>query len=307
MVLVRNADYRGRFRGNVRQVELSLLADLSARLEMYEANGSDVLDFMFFPPAELDDARQRHAGEHVSGPRLFTSYVGFDVSRPPFDDVRVRRAFALATDRETLADVVLRGRDAPATGGFVPPGMPGHSAGIGLPYDPDQARRLLAEAGYPGGRGFPAVGSLMRRAHESQGEYLEAQWRENLGIETAWETMEWGAFFDRLRRAPPHIFLLGWIADYPDPDNFLRVSSMRRFTRWRNEAYDRLVEKARRAMDQEERMRLYRQADRILNEEAAILPLIYWRFHLLMKPWVRKYPASALRTWFWKDVIIEPH
>ena len=86
-------------------------------------------------------------------------YLQFDVSRPPFDDVRVRRAFVLATDREALVKAA-RPDCFPATGGFVPPGMPGHSPGIGLPYDPGQARRLLAEAGYPGGQGFPVVECL---------------------------------------------------------------------------------------------------------------------------------------------------
>ena len=309
LVLIRNPKYHGRFRGNVQRVELSLHADPSVRLEMYEANGLDILDMMFFPPAELDDASQRHAGEYVPGPRLWTPYVGFDVSRPPFDDVRVRRAFAFATDRETLADVALRGYDSPATGGFIPPGMPGHSAGIGLPYDPEQAGQLLAEAGYPGGRGFPPADLLARRSDESQSEYLQAQWRENLGveIEIAWETMEYEMFFGRLRREPPSMFLLGWIADYPDPDSFLRISTFLHWTRWQNETYDRLVEEARRIMDQGERMRLYGQADRILIEEAAILPLYYLRSHLLVKPWVKKYPTSAIKWWFWKDVIIEPH
>jgi oligopeptide transport system substrate-binding protein len=309
LVLIRNPNYHGRSRGNVQRVELSLHADPSVRLEMYEANGLDILDMMFFPPAELDDASQRHAGEYIPGPRLWTPYVGFDVSRPPFDDVRVRRAFAFATDRETLADVALRGHDSPATGGFIPPGMPGHSAGIGLPYDPEQARQLLAEAGYPGGRGFPPADLLARRSDESQSEYLQAQWRENLGveIEIVWETMEYEMFFGRLRREPPSIFLLGWIADYPDPDSFLRISTFLHWTRWQNETYDRLVEEARRIMDQGERMRLYGQAERILIEEAAILPLYYLRSHLLVKPWVKKYPTSAIKWWFWKDVIIEPH
>ncbi|NIU61783.1 MAG: peptide ABC transporter substrate-binding protein, partial [Pseudomonas stutzeri] len=97
-------------------------------------------------------------------------------------DLRVRRAFSLATDRETFANVFLGGLAFPATGGFIPPGMPGHSAGIGLPYDPEGARRLLAEAGYPGGRGFPAVETLSSRGSNEEGG-LPAQWRENLGVE----------------------------------------------------------------------------------------------------------------------------
>jgi oligopeptide transport system substrate-binding protein len=235
--------------------------------------------------------------------------VEFDVSQPPFDDVRVRRAFVLATDKETLADVVLRGRDSPATGGFIPPGMPGHSAEIGLPYDPDRARQFLAEAGYPGGRGFPVIDLLTRRVHQSQSEYLQAQWRENLKVEVKiiWETMEYGRLRERLHREPLSMYLHGWIADYPDPDNFLRISTSQHWARWQNEAYERLVEKARRAMDQEERIELYRQADRVLVEEAAIMPLYHSWQHLLVKPWVRMYPTSALKSWFWKDVIIELH
>jgi len=232
--------------------------------------------------------------------------MGFDASRPPFNDPRVRRAFALATDREALADVVMKGSAFPATGGLVPPGMPGHSAGIGLPYDPEQARQLLAEAGYPGGRGFPLVDGLAFPGCESQSEYLQAQWRENLGVEITWETMGPG-MLGRLDREPSHVFFSGWLADYPDPDSFLRANPARRQTRWQNEAYERLVEEARRVSDQGERIKLYRQADRILVEEAAIIPFTYGRLNMLVKPWVRKYPTSALTGWFWKDVIIEPH
>ena len=307
MVLMRNPQYHGWFTGNLQQVELDFLTDPSAQLELYETDGLDILDLLRLPPPERDRARQGHAGEHVSTPRLHTLYVGFDVGRSPFNDVRVRRAFVLATDRETLADVLMRGYFFPATGGVVPPGMPGHSAGIGLPYDPEQARKLLAEAGYPGGRGFPVVESLTRPDFVPLSEYLQAQWRENLGVEIRWEVTEQAMFFGRLEREPPHIFLMGWEADYPDPDNFLRVVPIRRYTRWQNVAYDGLVEKARRLMDQRERMKLYRQADRILVEEAAIMPLYYGRSHLLMKPWVRKYPMSATGWRFWKDVIIEPH
>ena len=305
MVLVRNPAYHGRFRGNVERVELCLLAEWSAILAMYEADGLDVLNLQYFPPPDMDRARQRHVGEYVSLPKLTTSYVGFDVRRPPFDDPRVRRAFVLATDRETLAGVVMRGLRVPATGGFVPPGIPGHSAGIGLPYDPDRARQLLAEAGYPGGRGFPVVDSLTRR--ESQSEYLQAQWRENLKVEITWEAIGLGMLVYGLNREPPHMFLVVWSADYPDPDSFLRVSPVQHWTRWQNEAFDVLVEEARRATDQGERMKLYQQADQILVEEAAIMPLTYGRGHLLVKPWVRNYAISATGKRFWKDIIIEPH
>ncbi len=310
MLLERNPAYHGRFTGNLLQVELSSPSRQPARvLQMYEDNRLEAFHFGRIPQADWYRAWQRYAGEHVSGPSLMTWYIGFHVNRPPFDDRRVRRAFTLATDRETLADVARRGYVSPATAGFVPPGMPGHSPGIGLPYDPESARHLLAEAGYPGGRGFPVLESLA--SHWPwvvlTVEYLQAQWRENLGVEITWRQMELGRLLDRLSREAPHMWLTGWIADYPDPDNFLRVSTWRVNTGWQSEAYDGLVEGARRAMDQGKRMRMYQQADRILVEEAPILPLFYSRLHMLVKPWVKKFPVSPLKWWFWKDVIIEPH
>jgi ABC-type oligopeptide transport system substrate-binding subunit/class 3 adenylate cyclase len=309
MVFLRNPEYRGRFRGNVQHIDL-LALEWSAALKMYEDDSLDVLDLRLLPPPEMDRARQRHAGEYLSVPSLATIFVAFDAGRPPFDDVRVRQAFVLATDREMLGDVIWRGYVFPATGGFIPPGMPGHSVGIGLPYDPQQARRLMAEAGYPGGRGFPVADALTPHEHEPLSKHLRAQWHENLGVEITWQPMEYGAFVERIctEPEPPSMFLGRWHADYPDPDNFLRVGPAMWLPGWREETYAGLVEEASRSMDQEERMDLYKRADKILVEEAAIMPLNYVRLHLLIKPWVKKHPTSATTMlWFWKDVIIEPH
>jgi ABC-type oligopeptide transport system substrate-binding subunit len=308
LVLERNPDYHGRFTGNVERVELSLYAAQPERLlQMYEEDGLDVLTGL--PAADMDRARQRHAEDYFSGPSLSANYIAFDVSRPPFDDPQVRRAFTLATDRETLAHVILRGYFFPATGGFVPPGMPGHSPDIGLPYNPEEARHLLAEAGYPGGRGFPAIECPMGQDAGGQPptEYLSANWLENLGVETTWKQTELRRLMELIYEATPHLWFLGWVADYPDPDSFLRTNEWRLRGGWQHETYERLVEDARRVTDQNQRLRMYQQADRILVEEAPILPLLYGRFHMLVKPWVRKYPTSPQRLWFWKDVIIEPH
>jgi ABC-type oligopeptide transport system substrate-binding subunit len=307
MVLERDPTYHGRFGGNVQRVECSFFAGPPARfLRMYEENDLDICGDL--PPAVMNRARLRCAGEYVAGPRLQTCFIGVDVARPPFDDRRVRRAFALATDREALADMVLGGYAFPATGGLVPPGMPGHSPGIGLPYDPESARRLLAEAGYPGGRGFPAIECLARDdpGHDLLYEYLAAEWRETLGVEVAWRESEADSFYDRMAAATPHMWMVGWVADYADPDDFLRVQWWLA-PGWMDQEYNRLVEQAGRALDQTERMAMYQQADRILVEKAPIVPLTYGRFHMLVKPWVRRYRTSPLYGWFWKDVILEAH
>jgi ABC-type oligopeptide transport system substrate-binding subunit len=311
MVLERSPTYRGRFAGNVRRVELGFHVDQPAGpLQMYETGGLDMLDFDGVPPAEWNRVRQRHAGEYVSGPIRWTRYVGFDVTRPPFGDRRVRRAFTLAADREALADQALGGFVSPAAGGLVPPGMPGHSPGIGLPYGPERARQLLAQAGYPGGRGFPPV-EAVAPSGPSAGvvvDHLRTQWLRDLGVEITWKSMEWGRYVDRLDRETlaPHLWLMGWGASY-DPDGFMRFGEWRRTGGWRNEAYDALVEGARQVMDQGERMRMYQEADRILVDEAPVLLCNYARFHLLVKPWVTKFPISDTGDWFWKDIVIEPH
>lgn len=306
LVLARNPDYHGHFQGNVQRVELFPLTDWSARLQMYEDDALEVLGITFFPSAKRELARQRYAGEYVSRPVLETCFLVFDVNRPPFDDVQVRRAFALAINRETLAEGVLQGYATAATGGLLPQGMPGHSPDIGLPYDPERAQRLLAEAGYPGGRGFPAVDALAPRVVEARVAYLQSQWREILGVETAWQTPEWATFLDQLNNERHSVFCAIWVADYPDPDNFLRVSRTEIWAGWQNERYDRLVEKARRVMKQEERIKHYRQAEEILVAEAPILPLTYEREHLLIKPWISYYPTTASRAVFWKDAVIAP-
>jgi oligopeptide transport system substrate-binding protein len=301
--LSRSLNYTGLFSGNLQRVELFFSVESQARLEMYE---SDRLDTCGLAPAEMDQARQRHAGEYVSSPGVNTQYVGFDVSQPPFNDPRVRRAFVHAVDRETLAEVVTRGYASPATGGFVPPGLPGHSPGISLPFDPNRAKQLLSEAGYPTGRGFPNVTALAHHSPELT-SYLQAQWRENLGIEIVWENVEWATYLNRLQDALPHMFYMGWVADYPDPDNFLRVCLDQYYPQPWNESYSRLVEAARRKTDQAERMKMYREADKILVEEAVIVPLTHIQLAALVKPWVSRFPVSASKWIFFKDVVIEPH
>jgi ABC-type oligopeptide transport system substrate-binding subunit len=307
LVLERNPSYHGRFSGNLERVECAFLSGQPDRsLRMYEEGLLDICGDL--PLGELARARQRHAGEYVSGPWLSTGFIGFDVSRPPFDDRRVRLALVLATDRERLADVTLRGYAFPAAGGLIPPGMPGHSPGIGLPYDPESARDLLAEAGYPGGLGFPALECVARDdpGFDLLCEHLQTQWLENLGVEIAWKQIEWGWFYDRKPEETPHMWMVGWYADYPDPDDFLRIQWWVD-PGWKNDEYDRLVEGARRVLDQPERMRMYQQADGMLVEEAPIMPLAYGRFHMLVKPWVRQLFTSPLKWWSWKDILLEPH
>jgi ABC-type oligopeptide transport system substrate-binding subunit len=310
VLLSRDPNYRGRAAGNVERVEVHLMGggEWSARLELYEADQLDVLRLYGFPAAERNSARQRHAGEYVRLPGMGLFLVVFDATRPPFDDVRVRQAFVTATDRDHLANVVLGGLELPATGGFILPGMPGHSPGIGLPYEPQRARQLLAQAGYPGGRGFPALMIMVHDARRAWADSVARQVSENLDVDIAVDSVPWPEHALRIRRRQvSHMILYGWEADFPDPDGFLRVFPFRERTGWQNDAFDRLLDRARRIMDHAERMKLYRQADRILMDEAPLMPLTYSADDFLVKTWVRGYPPLMRDPSCWKDVVIELH
>lgn len=307
MTLVRNPAYCGRSGGNVQYVELCPHGK-DASKTLYEAHELDFLDLRGLASAELDRLRQAYAEDYISAPCPTTWYVAFNTRRPPFDDMRVRRALALAIDKERLVNIATGGIHSPARGGLVPPAIPGHSPGIALPYQPEQAQRLLAEAGYADGNGFPSQelqGAAYPRTEPLASE-LQRQWQENLHIRVPFELPSLHTFMQKIEKESPHIFFSGWMADYPDPDNFLRVCLQWQRTGWQNTAYITLVEKARQTPRAVERMQLFQEAERILIAEAAIIPLTHEWLHLLVKPWV-KLPLSPFRWWFWKDVIIAAH
>ncbi len=312
VVLERSLDYHGRTIGNVDRVELYLRVTpeaKAAKLRMYEEDRLDVLGLRWgIPLPRLLQILREHGGEYTAAPGLFVRYLGFDVTRPPFDDARVRRSFAHAMDRVALVNGVMGGLSNPALGGFVPPGMPGHSPDIGLSHVPRRARSLLDDVGYPSGTGFPQVELQVIPGAEAVGSYLADRWQRILGVDVEPRPTPWAEYMARLDSAQrPHMFLGAWVADYPDPDSFLRASNFQRLTGWRHREFEALVEKARRIQDQDERMRMYRRADGILMEESPLIPLTYARRNLLLKPWVRTFPVSPIGWWFWKDVILAPH
>ncbi|MCK4314793.1 MAG: hypothetical protein KAX24_03385, partial [Anaerolineae bacterium] len=304
LILGKNPFYHGRFPGNAERVECPVFTDFGPVLEAYAADALDAISMITADPGTIARARTAHGRELILTPQPSMLYVVFRADRPPFDDARVRRAFVHAVDREALAREAWEGQYLPATGGFVPPGMPGHSTGIGLAYDPDRARRLLAQAGYPGGQGFPKVTWLYSggSADEPVVPFLRKTWRKSLGLNLEAQSLEWGAFIERRDRDPAHLTLTGWLADYPDPDSLLRVifhsTEGIEDARWHNARFDGLVEEAARVADQTRRMEIYQEADRILvAQEAVVMPLGYAQGRILVKPWVTipRVPPALMR------------
>ncbi len=307
MILGRNPRTSAPFSGNIQRVDLALENDAATVMAAYEADALDVIQLDYrFSVAERHAIRERHVGDLVSAPRFTTWFLGFDTDRPPLHDLRVRQALTLAVDREYMAGAVLHGFATPATGGFTPPGMPGHVAGIGLPYDPRAGRRLLAEAGYPDGRGFPTFTFVCERTVADQASFLQAQWQDNLGVNLTLEAVDWPTFVRRMEGERLPIYYSAWRADYPDPDNFLRVALEWRKTRWHDAEFAALIRRAQDLTDPSSRLATYAQAEHRLLAQAVIAPLNYRRAYFLVKPRITRYPISGLRPWFWQDVLINP-
>jgi oligopeptide transport system substrate-binding protein len=262
------------------------------------------LDFLSIggcSPELFDEVRQRHAEEYISFPSWTTVCIEFNTTSSPFDDIRVRQAFVIGTDRKELGISLGSGQHFPVTGGFVPPGVPGHTPDIALPYDPDIARQMLQKAGYPDGENFPPI---KVPNFLPVYECLKNQWRENLGVEIDLDSV--GKTWCNADQTH-HIFASGWIADYPDPDNFLRNYLEQRTYKWQNENYDILLVHAKRSSNQEERLKLYGQLERLLVKEAPMMPHLYLWKHYLVQPWVKGFYESNPDLTLMKDVYIEPH
>jgi oligopeptide transport system substrate-binding protein len=309
--LVRNPRYHSSFSGNVHRVELTNVYEMEEldRIALYE---DDQLDALIVPGSfikNISHLQSRYPGEYINVPSLMTTYLVFNTNHAPLNDLRVRQALVMALDVAEWVQVVTGDVSRPAMGGLIPPSLPGHSPEISLPYDLDRARRLMAEAGFPGGFGDLRIWSLFKGSMPSLLEYLKSHWLESLGVEMIWELVPFQSL-PRLQKEKPDLLATAWLPDYPDPDNYLRIgfgASDQEWSGWQNEAFESLMEQATKSQDQAERMTLYQAAEKILIEQAVVKPMIYGRTHRLVKPWVKNPLSLMALDQYYKHVIIEPH
>jgi len=222
-----------------------------------------------------------------SDPALSVSYYGFDTTRAPFDDVRVRRAFAQAVDWRHLARLDPTGFSVPATG-MVPAGVPGTPAGDFLPpYDPAAARELLAEAGYPGGVGLEPirfVGTSYGGLHD---EGVAAMLEQNLGVKVDYSTMDLATQQSRPASEQPQLWSMNWIADYPGPNDFLGVllgtGSTANQGGWSSAAFDAAINEATSASNASDATAAYARAMGIVRDEAPAIPVSYGTSYNLVR------------------------
>ena len=285
-------------------------------LQLYEAGIGDVA---FIGGALIDRARDPSGG--LGGrlrefPQFLVNYVGFNAQEPPFDDPKVRRAFALAIDRQDLLDVVF-GPDVELAKGLLPPGLPGYNPGLeAIPYDPALARQLLRESKYGvqySSGGFPDVVFTTSSFGAVSGDiqYMVGQWSTNLGIDVQVRGLDPNVYYYALASEVDNLFDYGWIADYPDPQNFLDVllhsrSAENNVGGYSNREFDRLLEEARSEPDHARRMDLYQRAERLMLDDAAIIPLYHAPDYVLTKPYVDGFHVSPLGVPLLQNVRILP-
>jgi ABC-type transport system substrate-binding protein/class 3 adenylate cyclase len=239
---------------------------------------------------------------------MSTVYLAFRVATPPLDDLRIRRALAHAVDRERLVQHVGSGSADPArTGGFVPPTMPGHSHRVAPAYDPDSARALLADAGYPGGTGFRELTlGLVKGGHGTGMSAALAELFAEVGVRVQLvEAPSLPSYREAI--ASLDAFIWGWNADFPDPAGMIPTFLENSPTVFRDAELLELLDRARSARDQDERLVMYRKVERRwIGEQFALVPLEYPRRTSLLRPWVEGFWQNALATSTFAEVVVRP-
>lgn len=290
----------------------------------------DKLDLIMTVPFEsvpaLKSAGQKNGSnldfEIVNIPGLRVEYYGFQHRSDIFSDIKVRKAINYAIDRQYLVDSILYGYGTAATHGFVPPSMPSYEVDDvnGFNHNPEKARQLLAEAGYESGNDFPVLTLQLNDGNQTIIEVAEAVQRmliDNLGITVELSVLPRDTHYEQIEQGEVNFWRDGWIADYPDPENFLKLfhgklvpldsqkASYLNTVRFKNTNFDNYFEASMREIDGEERMSIAQRADQILIEEAAVAPLYFEEWIWLVKNDVEQLEVGSMGVLELKNVYLD--
>jgi len=271
-------------------------------INLYESGEIDMTGISSSNVARVLDPADPLHPDLVSGVSLCTDFVVFDVTRPPFDDVKVRQAFSMAFDRQKYIDVVTNGVGVPAKGPY-PPGLPGYDLNLkGLPYDPVQASSLLAQSKYGDPKGLPPIVYTASGSGNTAGPDVAAMaqmWEQNLGVKITIENIEPDKYYDLLYSGQHgQLFSGGWCADYPDPENFADVlfhsAAQQNTGQYSNPALDAILDQARTEQAVSKRIGLYQQAEQMIVQDAPALFISHALSYMLVKPYVKGFVLTPI-------------
>lgn len=308
--LVRNPRYWNA--GNVR-IETVDVLQMTTDLALVGYEKGE-LDLVMALPALASEAlvRQMRAGRrsdvHLAD-NLATYFYRLNCRRGPLKDPRVRRALSLALDKRAIIEKVGRLNQTEATT-FVPPNLPGYEAPRGVHRNIDEARRLLAEAGYPQGRGLPKLLLLYNtdEGHRNIAELAMQSWKKELGVEIELANLEWKVFLEEVQKGQYDIARAGWYGDYVDPNTFLDIfmtDGGNNDTGWSNERYDALIRQAADAVDPAARNKLLRRAEALLLEESPIIPIYHYVNVSLVRPTVKGFKTNLRNEILFSDLWLD--
>lgn len=289
------------------RVKMFMIPEQATAFALYENDELDFVDNRSFSTYDVE--RYRNSPQYRHFPLLRANFLGFNVKKPPFQNVLVRQAFSLAIDREIFPKILQR--DELPLGSFIPPSLLGYSSQSALGFDPWRARQLLSLAGYPNGLKFPKVELLYPNREDTRlvVEAIQDQLKRNLNVSINLVNQEWRVYLETLRRDAPPLFRASWGADYPDPQTFMNLltsHSGNNDTGWSSSFYDNLIAQAGSCQNSTERAKLYAQADAYLcKEEAPIVPTYLSTQNLMVKPWVHGIQVNSLDLQFFGEVSVK--
>lgn len=314
--LRRNPSYWDAKHVSMETIDAIPTSNANTAFNFYESGMADLMmDKGLVPPALMDSLRERE--DFHSAPFLGTFFLRFNTTKPPYDDPRVRRAIAMAIDRERIVKKITRAGEIPATT-MVPPGTANYQPPQSLSYDIQAARQLLAEAGFPYGQGFPPILFLYNKSELNEAIAVEIQHMldKALGIRLHLLNQEWKVYLNSISRLDYDIARSSWVGDYNDPNTFLDMfvtGGGNNRTGWSNHRYDDLIAQAASELDSARRLDLFREAERLLVfEEAPVVP-IYFYVGIQLYDRARLGGIEAnlldehpLRTMFWEKGLPSP-
>lgn len=297
-VLAANPNYHGGA-PKLQKIERRVMKDASTRLNAYKNGDIDLvmLERQDIPALQKDAALKDHL-QFFDRPAIW--YVAMNpLVYKEFADRRVRRAFAMAIDRNFIVEQTLGGVNKVANG-IVPPGVFGHQESMqALPFNVAEAKKLLAEAGYPDGKGLPEFTMTFREQRpdiQAVAEAVASQLKENLGVNVKLQTMEWRAYLEKHTAKEQGFFHMRWAADYLDAENFLSTLlatyGPENKVGYSNPAYDALCREADTTLDPNKRLELYAQAEKMVIEDAPFIPIYFQRDAELIHPRVKGMRSS---------------
>lgn len=289
------------------RIRLALVENSNTTLNLYEAGELDYIGEVALPNEFTDSLRRYH--DFRIGPFLASYFYWVNTKAAPFDSPLVRKAFKLAIDRRAIVEHVTRGGQIPSAD-LTPDGVAGYRGPRSELFDPDEARALLAEAGYPGGKGFPAATLVYNTSegHKQIAEAVQQMWKDELGVHVELENQEWKVFLKRTEAMEFQIARMGWIGDYPDPFTFLELlmpGIAHNRSNWNDARYGELMVAANRESDRARRLELMRQAEAHAMEATPVIPIYVYTRPEVIKPYLMgnwlNYQHRQLFKYWWID------